>query len=49
MKKLIALVLLIMMAAIALGCDSGGGTSLVTGATTSKENLPQAPAVPTPE
>jgi hypothetical protein len=49
MKTLIGLGLLVLAATIALGCNGGGGTSLVTGANTSKENLPQAPAVPSPE
>ncbi len=49
MKKPIALALLVVVAAIALGCDGAGGTSLVTGPTTAKGDLPQAPAVPTPE
>jgi hypothetical protein len=49
MRKSIALALFVLMAAITLGCDGGGGTSLVTSTSTSKENLPQAPRVPAPE
>ena len=48
MKMSFGFLLLLVLVALTLGCDNGGGTSLITGSATSKEKLPQAPAVPDP-